>query len=412
MASSGDTITYTLTLVVTGSTANTVHVSDVLPSHLIYVGMGSVPAGGISNWTLSTKTLTWDWTSLGPGTYSLTYQATVDTSVTEGTILVNNANLTYSGLSGTKQTSVSVTMATLFTVHVGVYNESGELVKEIWVKQLSQEIKDFNIATNPTITSVHGQVYVVWKGQQIATWDGTNATGDPVTNGKYYVKVDNTDSLGVVTSVSQMVMVSRSIAKVSVNIYNEAGEVVRHLYSYADDPGSFSLADIQLSSNVLRPSQTGTSNGTVAITSASGITLTWDGTSDSGAIVTNGHYQVEVHYVDGKGGEQVITKGLVVQSGNSPITNGNVFAGPNIIKGNSNFTWVQVHSDTNYTLTARLYDTAGELVIAAVTGSAGANKVQLNLAGVASGLYFVVVDLTNSQGGSAGHQVTQILIQH
>jgi hypothetical protein len=208
-----------------------------------------------------------------------------------------------------------------------------------------------------------------------------------------------------------MVMVSRSIAKISVNIYNEAGEIVRHLYSYADDPGSLSLADIQLSSNVIRPSEVGGSNGTVAITSTSGLNLIWDGKSDSGAIVTNGHYQVEVRYVDGKGGEQVITKGLVAQSDNSAITDRNVFAGPNIIKGNRDSTLIQVHSTISYTLTARLYDTAGELVRASVTGATGANKVPLNLSGVASGLYFVVVDITNSQGGLAGHQVTQIVIQ-
>ncbi len=411
VASTGDTITYTLTLTVTGSTAYTVHVSDVLPNHLVYVGMGTVPMGGIPNWDPTTKTLTWDWTSLPIGTYTLTYQATVDASVKEGTVLVNNAQLTYSGLSGSKQVSVSVTMATLFMVHVGVYNESGELVKEIWVQELSQEVKDFSLAATNTITSVHGEVYVMWKGQQIAAWDGTNAAGDPVSNGKYYIKVDNTDSLGVVTSVSQDVMVSRSIAKVSVNIYNEAGEIVRHLYSYVDDPSNNILGDIQLSSNVIKPSAVSNSNGTVAITSSSGMTILWDGKSDSGTIVTNGRYQVEIHFVDGKGGEQIITRGLLVQSDNSPISDGNVFAGPNIIKGGLNSTLIQVHSDSNYTLTARLYDTAGELVKAAVSGPAGTNKVSLDLTGIASGLYFAVVDLTTSQGGIVGHQVTQIVIQ-
>src|SRR5258708_35645820 len=143
----------------------------------------------------------------------------------------------------------------------------------MWGKQLTQEIKDFNSATSPTITSIHGQVYLVWKGQQIATWDGTKKVGDQVTNGKYYLKVDNTDSLGVVTSVSQLVMVSRSLAKVSVNIYNEAGEVVKHLYSYVDDPSNATLEDIQLSSSILRPSQSGRSNGQVAMTSSQGATL-------------------------------------------------------------------------------------------------------------------------------------------
>jgi hypothetical protein len=59
-----------------------------------------------------------------------------------------------------------------------------------------------------------------------------------------------------------------------------------------------------------------------------------------------------------------------------------------------------------------LYNTAGELVKAAVTGQPGSNQVPLDVSGVASGLYFVVVDLTNLQGGFAGHQVTQIVIRH
>src|SRR5439155_1655890 len=110
VARSGDILTYTLTLSVTGSAASAVHVSDQLPSHMIYVGAGAVTLGGTVNWDLPTKTLTWDWASLGPGTYTVTYQAQVDDFVNQGTVLVNNAVLTYSGLSGSKQASVSVTM--------------------------------------------------------------------------------------------------------------------------------------------------------------------------------------------------------------------------------------------------------------------------------------------------------------
>ncbi len=412
VASSGDTIIYTLTLVVTGSVANTVHVSDVLPNHLIFVAMGPVTMGGTPNWNPSTKMLTWDWTSLAPGTYALTYQATVDSSVTTGTVLVNNAQLTYAGLSGTKSASVSVSLSSLYTVHIAVYNEAGELVKDLWVKERSQEIVNINFVGSPTITSVNGQVYIEYKGQQIATWDGTNSNGDPVLNGKYFVKVDNTDSAGNVMGVTQMVTVSRSIAKVTVNIYNEAGEIVRHLYSWADDPGNSTLLGVQLSSNVIEPSLVNASNGTLKITSSNGMALVWDGRSDSGVVVSNGHYSIEINYVDGKGGDQVITRGVLVESGNKSITKGNVFAGPNILKNGNTSTLVQVVSDTNFTLTARLYNTAGERVIAPVTGVPGANSVNLNLAGIASGLYFIAVDLVTPQGGLAGHQVTQIVIQH
>jgi flagellar hook assembly protein FlgD len=284
-------------------------------------------------------------------------------------------------------------------------------VKEVWTQQLSQEVNAFSLATQPTITTLHGQVYVVYQGQQIATWDGTNQSGDPVTNGKYYVKVDNTDPMGVVTSVSQTVLVSRSLAKISVNIYNEAGEIVRHLYAYVDDPSNNVLQGVQLSSSVIRPSVSGGTNGTVSITSSNGMTLVWDGRSDTGAIVTNGRYQVVIQSNDGKGGQQTLIEGIVVESPNTAITDGKVYGAPNIVKGGVATTDIRVNSTINYTLTARLYDTAGELVRQAATGTAGANSVTVDLANLGSGLYFVVVDLTDPSGNMAGHQVTQIVIQ-
>src|SRR5205823_5009243 len=124
---SGDIITYTITLNVTAGLANSVQVTDVLPAHLTFLGFGNVPSGGITAWNITTKTLTVTFASLPVGTYSITYQAQVDSYVQEGTVLTNNAQLTYAGLPSPKTTSVSVAMASVFTVHVGVYNEAGEL---------------------------------------------------------------------------------------------------------------------------------------------------------------------------------------------------------------------------------------------------------------------------------------------
>ncbi len=412
VAKAGDTITYTLTLSVPTGPVNNVQVTDVIPAYLSFVGFVSVPSGGMTAFNPATKTLTVTFPSLAAGTYTLTYQAQVTSFVPQGVVITNNAQLTYSGLATPKTASVNVTMATGFEVHIAVYNEAGELIKEVWTQQLSQAILSFNIATQPSITSLHGQVYVVWNGQQIATWDGTNSIGDPVTNGNYYVKVDNVDNLGVVTSVTQTVTVSRSIAKVAVNVYNEAGEIVRHLYAYADDPNNNPLTDVQFSKSLIAPSNTGVANAALTITSSNGLTLVWDGRSDSGAIVTNGQYLVEVSYKDGKGGQEVITRQVAVESVPQPITKGNVFAGPNVLKVGETSTLVQVHADIQYTLTARLYDTAGELVKPESTGLPGTNQVLVDVRGLASSLYFVVVELTNPQGGFAGRQVTQIVIRH
>ena len=408
LAKAGDVVTYTLTLVVTASTANNVQVTDQLPGHLNYDGAGPVPGGGTFNWNVSTSTMTWTWPTLAPGTYQVTYWGTVDNFITGGTQLINKADLSYEGLTGVKEASATVSIASIYTVKVGVYNEAGELIKEIWVQQMSQEIKGFDIAATPTITSLNGKIYVVYNGVEIATWDGTDQNGDPVTNGQYYVKVDNVNSYGVDDSVSKMVLVNRSIAKIQVNIYNEAGEVVRHLVSYADDPGNLSLSGVNLSANVIQPSETTGAGSAVTITSSNGMTIIWDGKSDTGSIVNNGTYQVELHYTDGKGGEQVFTRSIMVKSSNQSITSGKVYAKPNLLSKGATKTTITVNSTTPFTLVAHIYDVAGELLF---TSKPGFGSVDLDFSGVSSGLYFVATDLINAEGGIAGKQVTQIVIQ-
>jgi uncharacterized repeat protein (TIGR01451 family) len=406
-------ITYTITLNVPFGPANGVVVTDVLPANLTFVSFGTVPAGGVTSQT--GKNLTWTFSSLAAGTYSFTYVAQVDNFVQQGTVLVNNAQVTYTGLAAPKTTAVTVTMATAYMVHVGVYNEAGELVKEIWVQQLSQQITSFDILQNPTITSLHGQIYIEYQGQQIATWDGTTQSGDPVTNGKYYVKVDNIDPYGVVNSVSETVAVSRSIAKVVVLVYNSAGEVVRHLYSYADDPNNLPLSDVNMSTNVIKPVAGATpipgSSNTVSITSPNGLNVVWDGKSDTGAIVTNGHYEVEVHFTDGKGGEETFTRGVVVQAGSGSTADGVVVAIPNVLTSGQTTTILTVNSTTSYTLTANLYDVAGELIRKATPGP-GANQATLDFTGISSGIYMAVTELRDANGGLVSKQITKILIQH
>ena len=387
-----------------------VQVTDGLPAHLTYVSAGLVPAGGTLSIT-PPSTLTWNWPSLAPGVYSLTYQAKVDDYVQQGTVLNNCATVNGSGVPG--QTACQpVSMAQIYLVRVDVYNSSGELVKQLWVQELSQKISAFQLQ-NPTITTLGGTTYVIFEGQQIASWDGMNQNGDPVSNGQYFIKVDNIDSLGSVTGVFQMVMVSRSIAKIQVDIYNSAGEIVRHLYAYDNDPNNAPMTQVSFSSAVLKTSVSGSQGGvpgSVTITTPNGASLVWDGRSDSGALVTNGVYMVDVYWTNGNG-QTVISKSILVQSDNSSAITGGVSAWPNILKGGTTTTKIIVNSVTPYTLTVSLYNVAGNL-IKTTQGASGTNQAVLDVRGVASGLYFVTVDLTDANGNKDGRQKTQIAILH
>ena len=237
------------------------------------------------------------------GTYSLTYQVKVNHFVSQGTILTNHAQLTYTGLLTPLTGSVNVQVIGAYTVKIDVYNEAGEKVAEIYSAQLSQPISSVNLSSY-TLTGLSGSVTVTSQGQPVTVWNGTNGNGVPVPNGNYYVKVQNTDPYGVSTTVSQVVTVSRDLAKAEVDIFNEVGEVVRHLYTTVSDATSSQLTGMQLSANVLSVGndQTGSSNTNQAtIVLNTGVTLTWDGRNDSGQLVTGGHYEIEVHFTNGKG---------------------------------------------------------------------------------------------------------------
>ena len=69
----------------------------------------------------------------------------------------------------------------------------------------------------------------------------------------------------------------------------------------------------------------------MTINLGNGETLTWDGKDDQGAIVTNGHYDVEIHYEDGTGGDQVVTRGLLVESTGQTHPNEQIYSWPQVL---------------------------------------------------------------------------------
>lgn len=290
-------------------------------------------------------------------------------------------------------------------------------MKQILVEQRYQPATNINLPSGNTITSLNGagNSVAIYDGSSLlATWDGTNSSGVPVSNGVYHLQVDTIDSLGVSISVSQAVMVSRAVATVSVSIYNEAGEAVKHLYQLTDDPLGSKMSDVTLSSDVIRPGATVATGQPASVqvlvqASGSSMALSWDGTSDNGSLVTAGHYQLEVHWDNGQGQVSDITRGILVVSGSIAQS---VTAQPNILKPALGMvTLFQVSSDQNLTLRVKVYTIAGERVTT-LQGALGTNQALWNAAGLASGLYLAVVEVSNSQGGLIQRQVLKVEVVH
>ena len=410
-------MTYTIGVTVLGNTVTGVVVTDTLPTNMSFVSLGTVGAGSA---TFNAALSLIDWTlpsPLSPGVYSLSYNTQVNSLVVGGTEIVNGANLNCVGLTNPLTSSVTVKVTGNYTIRVGVYNEAGELIKQLLLKQYSNGINSIDLKGGP-ITSLNGSnnlISIYHDGHLLGIWDGSDINGNPVSNGVYNIKMDSIDAFGVVTTVTQQAMVSRNLARISVNVYNEAGEIVKHLYALVDDSTPNGLTDVVLSSAQLIPG--GTSSGPprkvqiLIQTSVAPVTLSWDGTSDSGMIVSNGHYLLTTTWINSLGGTSEITRGLVV-SRSSDSTAG-ITVRPNLVKISQGINQVtfENHSDQNLTLRGQVYTVSGELVTT-FQGDPGAPQVVWNVQGIASGVYMAAMETLNANGGVTHRQILKIIVIH
>jgi uncharacterized repeat protein (TIGR01451 family) len=414
IAYAGDTVGYTLTLKISGSAATAVQVTDTLPSQVLFTGFGA-PSPSVPGQTMgaSGAVLTWNFPYLTPGTYLLPYSVKVNSGLL-GLALVNTAQGSFTG--GTSQpVTASVVVPGPIQVDISVYNETGEVVKIILDQTFAQLVGSFQLSA-ASITAVNGVVSIYIGGILVGSWNGTSQNGTPVTNGIYYIKVDNIDPFGTVTTLTQQVTVSRSISTLTVAVYNEAGEIVKHLATQVAAALNASIQTIQLSVGVIQPGNSTRSGlpGSTLIQvdiPGGGMTVAWNGTNDQGGIVTNGQYFVEAHWMNGQGGlDQTITAEVGVLNSGRGMVEGQVFAQPNLLAGGQTTTLIRVNSPLAMTLTAHFYSIAGESVGTA-QGLPGTNQVPWDAAGLASGCYLAVVEFHGADGGILARQTTHLVVR-
>jgi flagellar hook assembly protein FlgD len=292
-----------------------------------------------------------------------------------------------------------------FTVTIGVYNGAGELIKQVQAANAFSAVQVLTLSTQ-VIDSLSQPLTINYGSGSVVSWDGTGQEGIPVSNGQYYVKVDSEDPSGNVTSVTQPVLVDRSLAQFTLNIYNESGEIVRHILATVQDAGGGVAHSLSLSSDVLSPAG---GSASVTILANGQVIATWNGSSDNGTLVSSGTYFISAHELDGKGEEANITQTLVVL-GSGSLSQAQARAVPNVIRG-AGGTIFQVTSSRPLTLKVTLYDLAGEKV-AFRQGSSGSGQVGWDASQSASGLYLAVVEIWTADGQLARRQTLRIAVLH
>jgi len=411
-----DIITYSLVYSNPGtSPVMNATLTDNLPptSQMQYVA-GSASAGGVYN---PNNSLTWILPVVAPNAaVTLTYQiqALLVSATAHSNVLVNNAHLSYPG--GLVSATNSVTITGSYVIHLAVYNEAGELIKDYPAFDLNVPISNFTVV-NGTLTTDSQSVSVLYNNVSVGSWDGTSSSGDKVSNGTYFIKIDSTDPYGVTTTVSKNVQVLIGRNVMTATIYNEAGEAVKHFDQQtlqnlvagnlsSLNASDYDVAQIRLPSNVISPDYSGStaSNKVLTIVMGSGRTFTWNGEGDSGAILTPGTYYIQFDSkVQGKPDEEI---SLVIRiEGGANGINGVVLA-PNPIR----ISQLQQIPYFNITMNAmdiqsasvKIYTIAGELVTHSPLMNDPGNPtvVHWDVAQqtIASGTYIAVIDLYSSNG--------------
>jgi flagellar hook assembly protein FlgD len=340
---------------------------------------------------VSGNTITWVLGAVSTGSVTVSFTVQVDPGVDANSILRNLGHATSpSALTADAYTDTKVRGDVQVTV--AVYNEAGEVVTKFPVKYLSNVVDSLDLSSNGVLSNVGDSVTMTWGGGRVlGTWDGANSKGDLVENGAYYVKVDSVDAYGTTTSVTKPLTVNRRVVKLTIQIYNKVGELVRSLY--AEKPGTEDkITDVTLSTQVIHPGGDGKDgiSSTVGIILSNGVAAVWDGTADSGVNVGDGMYYIHVKAENTESGTVDITKDVSVL-GSRPNT-GNTGVWPNALTASHMVATLHAQNlDSTQRIRAVLFTIAGSKA-GTVEGSVGQNDVKWDLSIYQSGLYIVVLD--------------------
>jgi len=123
---------------------------------------------------------------------------------------------------------------------------------------------------------------------QSLAWDGTNDAGQAVDNGSYYAKLSLIDPFGDEQVYSLPLVLAGQGAVSQLDVFNSAGERVRHLAL----PEGLEISDVDASAKsfVAGPGNSGLA---LQVKTGSGDRLLlWDGLNDAGQLLSPGNYLV------------------------------------------------------------------------------------------------------------------------
>jgi flagellar hook assembly protein FlgD len=304
-----------------------------------------------------------------------------------------------------------------YIITLSVYNEAGERVKVIASTTADAPVSslEFYIEGTTTTTSAisYGSGLDIYlrnvetaqtegTGVTIFTWKAINEQSQLIDQGVYYIKVETTDPYGHTSTFIKDITVVRVEEYVELNIYNNAGELIRKIKQKKTGLTPSVKLDLQ---DTIYLSKT-QNNILIQYGPGVGENIVWDGKNQEGEIVSNGVYEVQVIIKTQEGTVLEASKKVVVLR-EDKIYFDTVKAYPNPATTNlenfpyMTFEWTLAGAETGE-ISIKIYNIAGELV-RHITGDLSAGSLQWDMKTdngkfVARGIYICIIEGRNSEG--------------
>jgi hypothetical protein len=267
---------------------------------------------------------------------------------------------------------------------VTLYNSAGERVKTLFNGSVQYISTSMDLSA-PLVLSGAAPVSLnlagaAWQGVGGMAWDGDNDSGQFVSSGAYYFKIEFTDPVGGVTALIRPVQVLNGLGQHRLEVYNSAGELVA---TQALSGTALATGSMTLDSEAMVAGQR------LDVTLKQGaneVPWAWDGRNNQGVLVDSGSYTLQLVQTWPDGRREVQSKGFVVLK--APLTVlpcGEFKAVPNPVRAGQPVT-VLYDPAPGLWLRARLYNAAGELV-GSLSQDAGQGSAPLGDSRLASGVY-------------------------
>ena len=300
------------------------------------------------------------------------------------------------------------TPASLLRISFLVFNSAGEKVREF---HPDLSLKELPLSVGSQVSAFipdagQSAELQLSPGAAMLGWDGSNDQGQWVAGGNYHLQLAFSDPWGKVTTFNAQTTVIREPSELDVQIFNSAGELVRHMLNRAV-PSQESELTISGSAFVpppqaLNPDLRSPGKGVLIDFDGTGPGgLTWDGRNDHGEVVASGSYLVQASLqIPGRKALVFSRDVSVLDASPQALLDGALLLpNPLRVRGGQLEIRGAAGPGASQELTARLYSLDGQFVTLAQAAPAGQLALRLPRE-LAAGIYLVelsAVDLGGSR---------------